>query len=43
MGDKSPKSKAKSKKQSQQAKDKKHAAHDALMAAKRQPVENDKQ
>lgn len=43
MGDKSPKSKAKNKKHNQLTKDKKHAAHDALMAAKRQPVESDKQ
>jgi hypothetical protein len=39
MGDKSPKSKEKSKKQGQASKDKKHATHDALMAAKRKAGE----
>jgi hypothetical protein len=35
MGDKSPKSKEKSKKQTQSQKERKHAAHEALMAGKR--------
>jgi hypothetical protein len=35
MGDKSPKSKEKTKKHSQAQKERKHAAHEAIMAAKR--------
>ena len=35
MGDKSPKAKDKAKKQGQSKQDKKHAAHEALMAGKR--------
>jgi hypothetical protein len=35
MGDKSPKAKEKAKKQTRAAKEKKHAAHEALMASKR--------
>jgi hypothetical protein len=35
MGDKSPKSKDKAKKHTQTTKEKKHAAHEALMASKR--------